>query len=100
MSSSATSSTRLPASSHPTEEHPGLSFESLGVLASLLALAAVAFVLIVGLRGRRLPESRAVGEGRYSQALSEADLSEDDLDRLRSLGYLDDTEHSAKGSSP
>ena len=54
-----------------------MSFESLGVLASLLALASVAFVLIVGLRGRRLPESRAVGEGRYSQALSEADLSED-----------------------
>jgi len=54
-----------------------LSFESLGVLASLLALAAVGFVLVVGLRGRRLPESRAVGEGRYSEALSEADLSED-----------------------
>ena len=54
-----------------------MSFESLGFLASLLALGIVAFVLVVGLRGRRLPESRAVGEGRYSEALSAADLSED-----------------------
>ena len=77
MSSSATSSIRSPASSHRLDEHPILSFKSLGVLASLLALAAIAFVLVVGLRGRRLPESRAGGEGRYSEALSQADLSED-----------------------
>lgn len=77
MSSCATSSIRLPASSHPLLEDPVLSFESLSVLASLLVVAAIAFVLVVGLRGRRLPESRAVGEGRYSEALSQADLSED-----------------------
>ena len=53
-----------------------MSFESLGFLASLLALGIVAFVLVVGLRGRRLPESRAIGEGRYSDALSAADLSQ------------------------
>lgn len=77
MNSCATSSTRLPVSSLLSDEHLLLSFESLGFLVSLLALAVVAFVLVVGLRGRRLPESRAVGEGRYSEALSAADLSQD-----------------------
>ena len=60
-----------------------MSFEAVSFAVSLLLLGAVAAVLIIGLRGRRLPSALALGEGRYSEALSSSDLSEEtDRDSL------------------